>query len=120
MIPPINYNKLKTENIVENIDDIIQANPGKYLLTNNYLLYQINDKFKKITDQIITWIKQESNPSENKIYLDVFYSMFELFYSEHLSSCLFVYFENIITFLIELNVKRFSFCLFTISRATKV
>lgn len=108
LLLPVNYRKLKEENIVEGLDELIKNEPEKYYLESESLLFCFDPKFHQVTDQLINWLKEEPKASIKKIYLEVIFNMLSIFHTEKLSYFIFIHFENILRFLITLNVSHFS------------
>jgi len=101
---PVNYRKLKQENIVADLDKTIQGHPDDYVLENDYFLYKFNKKFDQILTNYAQWARETTNPEENKIYFELLFILTRAFHSKKLPYSLYLYYEKTIIFLLELNV----------------
>jgi len=116
ILVPINYKKLKEENIVENIDQLIAEKPDVYFLENNYLLYKIEPRIQALFQNIIKCVQESTNPDEKKIYLDFIFTSLLLFSTERVTTILYTYYEPFIKFLLELDVNTVSLANDTIEK----
>lgn len=105
IILPLNYQKLKNENLVEDIDTVVQQNPDKYYLESDYRLYCLDRRFIATVDKLIVNFKEETCPNQKENNFQVLVNLMYFFYCEKISYALFLHFENLFTFFLELNVR---------------
>ena len=104
ILNPVNYAKLKEDAIVKDIDKIVQSKPEDFILENEYFLYKFNHKFDQILQNYAKWAQESNHPEKNKIYFELLFILATSFYSKKLPYSLYVYYEKLILFLLQLNV----------------
>jgi hypothetical protein len=100
----VNYQRIKEQNIIENIDEIIKAQPEIYIIENNYFMYKYDPRIEKMMINYITWIQEETNNEEKKMLFELIFGIHYVYNSERVTLILSKYYAPIFNFFMELDL----------------
>ena len=108
VIAPVNYRKLVEYNIVDNLEEEISKQKDRFVITNNFLLYELDPFVKSVYDHFVKISKAADTPDKRKICLQTVVNSLFILQRDTMNAAIFRYYKDILQFLLEINVDEYT------------